>query len=442
MDFQIVDESLDFPLPKMRKIRQRFDAPMEVDVRTAVAREFHKLNAQIHPGMRIAVGVGSRGVCRIAEITKAVIDELVARKALPFIVPAMGSHGGATPEGQMDVLAGYRITPETMGVKFRPEMDTVLLGTTADGFPVNFSRPALEADAIFPINRIKLHTDFHGPVESGLSKMLVIGFGKHRGASLIHKQGFDTFHNTIPAAAQLIIQKAQILAGLASIENADEQVAKIEIIPGSEIITREPELLEYSRKLFPRIPFKHLDVLVVDYIGKDISGGGMDPNVTGRYTVRHLTEPERNPQKIVVLRLTTLTHGNACGLGLADLTTRAVVENIDYQKTWTNIVTSTELNGGKTPIWLPNDRHSIALALLTCNRIDLSAPRFVRIHSTLHLEQMWVTEALWQCEGVDNPNLGPMSDAQTLQFSEEGNLCDLPLPSLTYGRKPWETAQN
>lgn len=438
MAFQVVDRSLDLPLPAVRKIRQRLDAPEEAPVREAVAREFRKLDGHIHPGMQVAVGVGSRGIRRIAEITRAAIDEFRARDAVPFIVPAMGSHGGATPEGQMEVLAGYGIDPTSMGVEFRPEMDTILLGTTANGYDVHFSRAAACVDAVFPINRVKLHTDFHGVVESGLSKMLVIGFGKHRGASLIHDLGFDTFHETIPAAAEMTMSRVPVLGGLASVENAHEEVARIEVIMGPDIADREPQLMAYSRTLFPRIPFENLDVLVVDYLGKDISGAGMDPNVTGRYSVRHLSEPDRNPQKIVVLRLTNLTHGNACGLGLADLTTRAVAENIDYQKTWTNVIASTELNGGKTPIWLPNDRHAIALALLTCNRVDITAPRLVRIRSTLHVDQMWVSEALWQREGIHHPDLEPLGDPQDSSFTEAGHLRDLPLPTSSHGRKAWE----
>ena len=439
MDFQITSESLDFPLPKIRKIKQRFSAPTEISVADAVAREFEKIDSSIQPSMRIAVGVGSRGIAQIAPITKSVLSELKARGAVPFIVPAMGSHGGATPQGQMEVLAGYGVTPETMHVEFRPEMETEQLGTTPDGFPVYFARAALDADAVFPINRVKLHTDFHGPVESGLSKMIVIGFGKHRGASLIHQNGFDTFHDTIPAAASLILEKVHVLAGLATIENAREETARIEIVSGRDIQVREPELMAYSRSLFPRIPFQHLDVLAVDYLGKDISGGGMDPNVTGRYTVRHITEPDRNPKKIVVLRLTELTHGNACGLGLADLTTRAVIDNIDYQQTWTNIVTSTELTGGKTPIWLPNDRQAIALALRTCNRVNIQAPRFVRIHSTLHIEDMWVSEALWQSDGKNNPQLEALTAALDFAFTPEGNLDGLDWPSSSYGRPAWTT---
>ena len=440
MSFKIVEGGLDFPLPQWRKIRQKFNAPHEGDLAAAVAREMAKLDARIRPGMTVAVGVGSRGVARIAEITLAAIIELKRRGARPFVVPAMGSHGGATAEGQLELLAGYGITPAAMGVAFNPAMDTELLGYTPDGCPVHFSQAALAADAVFPINRIKVHTDFHGPVESGLSKMLVIGYGKHKGPSAIHQRGFDTFHEVIPAALRVILAKVNVLGGLGSVENAHEAIAHLEAVPGPEIPTREPELMELSRSLMPRIPFTHLDVLLVDYLGKNISGGGMDPNITGRYTVRHITDPERNPQKIAVLRLTEATHGNACGLGLADITTRAVVANIDYQKYWTNIITSTELNGGKTPIWLPNDRHAIALSLLTCNRIDLMAPRLARITSTLHLAEMWVSEALWQAEGAERPDLEALTEPQAMRFTADGNLADLPLPAFHHGLKPWEEA--
>lgn len=438
MAFQVVEGGLEIALPQWRKVRQQFDAPREPDVAGAVAREMQKLGARIDPGMTVAVGVGSRGIARLADITHAVITELKRRGARPFIVPAMGSHGGATPEGQLEVLAGYGVTQAAMGVEFRPSMETELLGNTPGGFPVWFSREALAADAVLPINRVKVHTDFHGPVESGLSKMLVIGFGKHRGASLIHKQGFATFHETIPAAARVVLEKVNVLGGVATIENAHEEPAFIELVPAELIPTREPELMAINRSLMPRIPFDRLDLLVVDYLGKNISGSGMDPNITGRYQVRHIqNDPVRNPQKIVVLRLTEQTHGNATGLGCADVTTRAVVENIDYQQFWTNQITSSELGGAATPLWMPDDRQAIAVALITCNQVDVARPRLVRVQSTLHIEEMWVSEALWQSDGIRNPQLEALTEAMPMAFTPEGRLADLPLPDFRHGRKPW-----
>lgn len=437
--FSIVEGGLSFPLPRWRRVTQAIEAPRVTSISDAVAREMRKLDGRIRPGMSVAVGVGSRGVARLAEIVRAAITELQRRGARPYIVPAMGSHGGATPEGQLEVLRGYGVTPEALDVPFDASMETVPLGTTATGMPMHWSRAALRADAVFPINRVKPHTDFHGEVESGLSKMLAIGFGKQKGAATVHLRGFDTFHEVVPEAARLVFEKVTVLGGIATVENALEDVAHLEVVPGDEIARREPELVRMSRSLLGRIPFENLDVLVVDYLGKDVSGMGMDPNVTGRYAVRHLADP-RNPKKLAVLRLTERTHGNACGLGVADVTTRAVVESVDYQKYWTNVVASTELTNGKTPIWVPDDRSAIALAIATCPRVDRSAPRLVRIESTLHLQQMWVAEALWQSDGRRNPALHAAGDAVEMAFSPEGNLADLPLPRGRHGRAPWSPA--
>jgi hypothetical protein len=380
--------------------------------------------------------VGSRGVARIAEIVRAVVGELKRRGAKPFVVPAMGSHGGGTPEGQLEVLAGYGVSPRQIDVPFDASMDTTEIGTTASGLVLHFSSAALKADAVFPINRVKVHTDFHGQVESGLAKMLAIGFGKRKGASTVHLRGFDTFDQVVPDAAKTVLERVRVLGGMATVENAAEDVARLEVVLPEQLLSREAELLAKSRALMPRIPFDALDVLVVDWMGKDISGAGMDPNVTGRYAVRHIVDP-RNPKRLVVLRLTERTHGNACGLGVADITTRAVIDNVDYQKYWTNVVASTELNNGKTPLWVPDDRSAIALALATAPRTDRAAPRLVRIESTLKLQELWISEALWQSEGKQLPALTPLSDAVEPAFTDGGHLADLPLPRFSHGRAPW-----
>jgi hypothetical protein len=436
MPFTISDGELDFPLPKVRRIAQRFDAPREQSIADAVAREMRKVEGSIRPGMRVAVGVGSRGLTQLSALVRATVDELKKRGARPFIVPAMGSHGGATPQGQIEVLAGYGVTSDALDVPIEASMETELIGTSAGGVEIYWSRAALRADAVLPINRIKVHTDFHGDVESGLSKMLAIGFGKQKGAATVHRSGFDVFDTVLPQIMRVVLEKVNVLGGVASIENALEQVAQIEIVPGREIPSREPLLLQRSRELMPRIPFDDIEVLVVDWLGKEISGFCWDPNITGRYGPRHLVDP-RNPKKLVALRLTERTHGNACGIGVGDVTTRALVENIDYQKTWMNNVTSSELVGGKTPIWMPDDRSAIALAIATCPRIDRAAPRFVRIESTMHLREMSVSEALWQSDGVSNSRLEPLGDPVDFDFTPEGHLRDLPLPAFSHGRVPW-----
>jgi hypothetical protein len=438
-EFSIIEGGLSFPLPKWRRIAQTFDAPRVESIPDAVAREMRKVEGRVRPGMSIAIGVGSRGVARLAEIVRAAVFELKRRGARPLIIPAMGSHGGATPDGQLEVLRGYGVTPEALDVPFDASMDTSLLGTTATGLQLHWSRAALRADAVFPINRVKPHTDFHGEVESGLSKMLAIGFGKQKGAATVHLRGFDTFHDVVPEAARLVLEKVNVLGGIATVENALEDVAHLEVVPGGQIPAREPELARMSRALIGRVPFDRLDVLVVDYLGKDISGMGMDPNVTGRYAVRHIVDP-RNPKRLVVLRLTELTHGNACGLGVADVATRAVVDNVDYQKTWTNVVASAELTNGKTPIWVPDDRSAIALALATCPRVDRLAPRLVRIESTLHLRELWISEALWQSDGRGQSSVSALGEPCEMSFSLDGHLTDLPAPRVPRGRAPWSAA--
>src|SRR5437868_10258863 len=253
-DFSIVEGGLSFPLPKWRRISQKIEALRVESIPDAVAREMRKLDGRIRPGMSVAVGVESRGVARLAEIIRAAVAELRRRGARPFIVPAMGSHGGATPEGQLEVLRGYGVTPETIDVPFDASMETVPLGTTSSGMPLHWSRAALRADAVFPINRVKPHTDFHGEVESGLSKMLAIGFGKQKGAATVHLRGFDTFHEVVPEAARVVFEKVNVLGGLATVENALEDVAHLEIVPGDRIAAREPELVRMSRSLMGRIP--------------------------------------------------------------------------------------------------------------------------------------------------------------------------------------------
>ena len=425
--FQVEEGRLDAPLPRFVRVRQRFEAPEEPDVAAAVIREVRRLEGVVHPGMTVAVGVGSRGIADLPLIVSTAVAELTRLGARPFIVPAMGSHGGATPEGQREVLAGYGITPDAVGAEIHAGMDTRIIWRTAGGIAVHFSREALAADAVLPLNRVKVHTSFHGPVESGLSKMLTVGFGKHKGAAALHHVGADAFEWLIPEAATLVLEQVPVVGGLAVVENAYERVAHLEMVMPGAIPQREPELLDLSRKLMPGIPFKDLDLLVVDYIGKDISGDGMDPNLTGRHPNPRMAQPERSPRKIVVLRLTERTHGNVNGLGLADLTTRAVVESIDYQQTWTNAVTSLELEYGKTPMWVADDRTAIALALSTCTGVVVEAARAVRIRSTLDLEHLWVSEALWQSEGGVRSDLEALGEPGEIAFNEAGNLVDLPL---------------
>lgn len=437
MPFTITSEPLDVPLPAWRRVRQRFDDTREPSVEAAVAREMATLGSRIRPGMTVAVGVGSRGLASLHEMVRATVEALKARGARAVVMPAMGSHGGATPDGQRAVLADYGVTEASVGAPIDASMETVRIGVAEGDLPVHFSMAALACDAVLAVNRVKPHTSFRGAFESGLAKMLTIGFGKHAGATELHQRGMDRMSETIPAALAVVLREVRVLGGLASVENARDEVALVEAVPGEAIPSREPALLERARGLMPRIPFDRLDVLVVDRIGKDVSGTGMDPNVTRRYTARHLGIDPLAPQRIVVLRLTERTHGNAHGLGIADVTTRDVIESVDYQKGWTNAVASQSLDAARTPLWVPTDREAIALALLTCPGVDRTAPRLVRIGSTLELEACWVSEALWQAEGRLRPELTSLSEAEPVRFGADGRLADLPGPAARHGRAPW-----
>lgn len=391
----LVAGGLDVTFPSGAYVRQKFGGPAVPSARDEVLRGFSRPEVleRIRPGMRIAVGVGSRGIKCIREVTKATVDFLKERGAEPFIVPTMGSHGGATPEGQMTVLAQYGITPESMGVPFEPEMDVALLGETASGAPVYFSRAALAADGVIPIGRVKPHTSFRGRIESGIYKMLAIGFGKHQGAAALHSFGFERFAQLIPEVGDFILSRVNVVAAVAIVENAREDPALIEVLLPEEVPSREPELLEKARAWMGRILFDEFDVLIVDEIGKDISGDGMDPNVTGRFSLPFMSGGPR-VQKIAVLDLTEETHGNANGIGAADVTTQAVLDKIDFVQTYTNAITSTVLSVAKLPIVMPTKRAAVALCLKTLNGVRPEEARIVRIKNTLELEEIWISDPL------------------------------------------------
>ncbi|MEM6733946.1 MAG: DUF362 domain-containing protein, partial [Myxococcota bacterium] len=336
----------------------------------------------ITPGQRVAVAVGSRKLASLVDIVRATVEALRARGAQVFIVPAMGSHGGATQEGQQRVLERYGITEAQVGAPIDPSLETLSLGRTESGFSVPFARSVLAADALLLINRVKPHTSFRAPIESGLVKMLVIGLGKHAGATEIHAQGYTTFAQTLPEAFELICKHVPVLGGLATVENSTHAVGLLEFVPTDAILEREPTLLDHARSLMPRIPFARLDVLIVDQVGKDLSGTGMDPNVTGRPTAAQLSR-DQGPQRLVALRLTNETEGNANGVGAADIVTHRLAERVDWTKTWTNNITSTELAGGRLPIVMATDRDAIALALHSCTGVGPEGVRLARISSTM-----------------------------------------------------------
>lgn len=392
-------------LPKMVKVTQEFDDDHLEDTAAAVRETAAPFAAEMKTGSTAAVLVGSRGITDIDLIAKTVVEVLKEAGVKPFIIPAMGSHGGGTSEGQEEVLRGYGITEETMGVPINSSMETEIIGETDDGMEVHFSKPALEADYVVPIGRVKPHTDFTGFVESGLCKMLAIGGGKHNGCSRIHREGFPALEHTIPDSAKIIIERIDIPFGLAVIENAFEKTHTVEAVRGRDFLTREPELLKLAKSLMPRIKFDDIDILIVEQIGKDISGTGMDTNIIARDSFGPLPGAVPRIQRIIIEDLTEGAHGNAIGFGMADFILRSALDKIDFNATYTNGIASGNTNGMKIPVIADTEEEAIRAALQTCIGIDINNPRIVKIKDTLHLSEIEVSEnMLGMCsdEGVIN----------------------------------------
>lgn len=410
------------PIPPVVKIKQHFSAQHITDVPQAVREQLQRpeVLSTLKPGQRIAVTVGSRGIAKLPEIVGTVVQFLKDQGTSPFIIPCMGSHGGATAQGQREVLAGLGITEDTMGVPIRASMETVEIGVTTKGIPVYIDKFAHEADGIVVINRVKPHTAFRGRYESGLMKMLTIGLGKQHGAEICHAAGFKYMHENMPAAAMVILAKEPILFGVATVENAYDEPMLIRALTKEEIPDQEPGLLELARENMPRLPFEHMDVLIVDEIGKNISGDGMDPNVTGRYASPYASGgPE--VEKIVVLDITDESHGNGNGLGMADFTTQRAYRKFDFLMTYPNAITSTVTNIVRIPMVLDSDRLAIQAAIKTCNRLDQSQVEMVRIKNTLKLSEMLISPSLLS-QAKQLPNVEIVSEPQPLGFDAQGNL--------------------
>jgi Lactate racemase N-terminal domain len=416
----ILEELLrDIPLPRMVKVRQHFHAPEIDDVASAVRRAIAEAGVlpRIAPGDRVAIAVGSRGVADIPTIAREVVRAIAAVGGQPFLVPAMGSHGGATAEGQREVLESLGVTEAFVGAPIVSSMDVVEVGRLPNGLPVYTDKHAYQADKIVVINRIKPHTAFRGPVESGLLKMITIGLGKQKGAEAAHAYSFKYMAEHVLEMAKMVIAKAPIVFGVGTIENAYDRPAKIVAIPAEKLVDEEPKLLLEAKALMPKIAFSPLDVLVVDEIGKDISGDGMDPNITGRYATPYASGGVE-AARTVVLRLTEKTHGNANGIGLADITTRAVFEAIDWEKGYANALTSTVVGTVKLPMFLDTGELAVKAAIKTCNAFDLTRVRLVRIKNTLHLQDIWISESLLH-EAEQRDDIEVVSEPLPMDFSAD-----------------------
>jgi hypothetical protein len=410
------------PIPDLIPLRQRFPRPCIEDPGAhflARLRASGVLN-NVKAGQSIAVAVGSRGIVNQPLLVGLLVAELKSKGVRPFIVPAMGSHGGASAEGQERMLADLGVSAGTVGAPVRSSMEVLELGVTPGGLPVYMDRAAAEADGIVLINRVKQHVAFRGPYESGLFKMLAIGLGKQKGAEVCHNLGFARMPEHIPALARAALRQAKVLFGVALVENGYHETARIEVIPAARIEAEEPELLREAKTLSARLYFPVLDVLVIDEVGKDITGTGFDLKIAGRYSDEAGSEgPEI--ARIALLSLTAVSHGNANGLGLADFITRRLFESIDTLETYPNSLTTTDPLRAKIPMILESDRRAIQAAIKTCHLRDLRQVRLARIRNTLSLEEISVSApALESLEhGAPVESAG---EARPLVFNERGDL--------------------
>ena len=410
--------------PPLARVTQRIPQPRVDDVPATVRRALlgSRLRERIKPGGTVAVGVGSRGIGSIAVVARTAVDTLAEMGFRPFIVAAMGSHGGATSDGQRELLAGYGVTTETMGVPVRTEMDSEVVGTSPIGLPIYFDRNALGADGIVLLNRVKPHTDFHAAHESGILKMLVIGLGKRSGAEQIHRLGLRGMKEVLPAVGKHLVEATKFALGLAILENAEDEPADIVAIEPETIFAVEPVLLDRARNLMGRLPFEQIDVLIVGELGKNYSGAGMDPNVIGRLMVE--TQPDfARPvvTRLAVLDVSDESHGNAVGVGFADLTTDRLVSRLDPTPFRINTLTSCFLERARIPIALPTDREVIAAAVQTCWRVDPSQARIVVIPNTLEVKTLWVSPALEE-EVKAHPHLTRETEYSPMVLDSSGTL--------------------
>jgi hypothetical protein len=427
--------------PSMFRVRQKFPPRTPLDLKAELNRQFGKIGHRIRPGQRVAVGVGSRGIDRLAEVVAAVLDKIRSAGANPFIVPAMGSHGGATPEGQVEILAGYGINETSLGAPILAAMEAEEIGNTEDQIPVFCSREALRADWIIVVNRVKPHTDFSSAeIGSGLQKMLVVGLGKQIGASTYHRAAIRLgFEPVLRRQADVALRHPRVLGGVAIVEDQRHEPARLAVAPRDEIRKVEAELLAQAQGYMPRLPFPDIDLLIVDQLGKNISGTGMDANVIGReihgYSTSFAAQNRGRMQagetntgmtppivrRLFVRDLTPETRGNAIGIGMADFTTTRLVRAVDPMKTSLNALTALSLNCAKLPIAFGCDREAIEQALSSLALRKDQEPAIVRVKNTLALEEFSASTAAVTCLGGSAEVLGP---SNALEFDPSGNLQD------------------
>ena len=418
-----VQGGMECALPRMVQVEQRFPRPRVPDIPAALAASIQALPGKNLAGKRVAITCGSRGIPEAAIIVSKLVAILKELGAKPFIVPAMGSHGGATAEGQRQVLEGYGITETRVGAPIQASMEVVQVAELPGGTPLFCDALARGADAIVLFNKIKPHSAYKAEIESGLLKMAVIGLGKHRGASTLHTFGFDEFPGIARSAGERLIRTLPIAFGLAVVENAYGEIALLEAVPRERIPVREPELLAEAKRIMSRLLLPAIDVLIVDEIGKDVSGAGLDPNVTGRPATRRPGFEAPSIQKIIVRDLTPASHGNAAGIGMADFTTVRCAEKIDLGISYTNVFTARVMDSLRIPVMLRSDREALSVALKTCNRVTPEQARVVRIRNTKALHLIAVSESCLP-EMEDRPDFVVLGPSRPIEFDADGYLVE------------------
>lgn len=421
--WKVIEDLLkDINLPRMVRVRQIFPRPVVKDVAEEVRGKLTRTGvlSSLKAGSTVALAVGSRGIANQPLIVKTLVEEIVRAGGRPFIVPAMGSHAGATVEGQTAMLLGMGFTEEYTGAPIRATMDVAEVGKTKSGLPVLIDRYANEADHVVIVNRIKPHVCFRGPYESGLIKMITIGLGKQKGADIAHNLGFEKMPEHIPEIANSALEKVPFLFAVGLLENAFHETCRIEVLPASEIAAAEPKLLAEARLLSPKLHIESLDALILDEIGKDISGSGFDTNVIGRY---HSAFISGGPviTRLLILDISEKSKGNGNGLGMADFTTRRAAEKFDFYQTYPNTLTATLTGGVKIPMVLPNDRQGIQACIKTCNLENWSEARIARIRNTLCLDEIEVSENM--LPGIQgDERFEIIGSPREMDFDSVGNL--------------------
>jgi hypothetical protein len=421
IDIQV--EELDkIKLPRMVRLKQHFDNYKIKDPSSTIKKELRtKINdIKWYNGKSIAITVGSRGIPYNSTIIKSIVEELVCWGAKPFIVPAMGSHGGAIAEGQKVLLENYGISEKEIGVPILSSMEVKKVGTLIDGTPIYCDKYASEADGIVIYNKIKPHTDFKGNHESGLLKMMAIGLANNIGASNFHKMGMQTFSERLPQVGKVFIENLPIVFGVAVVQNAYDEIYRLEVVVPDEIIKRDAELLAIAKKKMAKFMFDTIDLLIIDEIGKNISGSGFDPNIVGRNLSNNITGI-LNLQKLFIRGLSKESHNIGIGISLADITTRRCLNEINFEDTWANSITSTVIKSGSIPMYAETDKEAILIAIRTCNGIDFNNVKVVRIKNTLELSEIEVSESCLKYFN-NKEDIEVLSEPYDMQFDEKGFL--------------------